>query len=352
MHSKLFLLILSACALTLVACSGSRSEGLPVAEGNRYATGFRIEQRDSVTHVEVYSPWAKNGQREVMAEYTITRPIHRIATASCTHVGFLDALGKLGSVVAVCNKDLVFTPLADSVLDAGDSMTPNVETMMLAAVDAVMVSTYAQGDEASERLKKLGLQVIYNNEWMEASPLARAEWIRFVAAFYDCLPLADSLFSEVVTRYQSLATRHSPARPLSIMTGNNFRGTWYVPSGNTYMGNLFSDAGAVYPFYDNMRNGSIPLTVEQVVSFFADADVWVGSNARSLDELARMDDKHTWFRAYHQARVYNWYKQTRPGGANNFWERGVVHPEEILSDLITILYGHDDESLNYAEHLP
>lgn len=95
-----------------------------------------------------------------MAQYRITKPIRRIATASCTHVGFLDALGELGSVVAVCNKELIYTHLDDSVLDAGDSMTPNVEAIVLADVDAVMVSTYAQGDDASERLKKMGLQVI------------------------------------------------------------------------------------------------------------------------------------------------------------------------------------------------
>lgn len=136
------------------------------------------------------------------------------------------------------------------------------------------------------------------------------------------------------------------------MTGNNFRGTWYVPSGNTYMGNLFRDAGAEYPYYDDKRSGSIPMTVEQVVSMFSDADVWVGSNARSMDELGRMDDKHTWFRAYQQRRIYNWYKQTRQGGANNFWERGVVHPEEILSDLIHILDRQtEDDCLHYAEHL-
>lgn len=340
-------IILGVMVLLLAACSGGRQKNTSVPEGNSYATGFRIEERDTCTMVEVFQPHTT---------YIIKTPIKRIATASCTHIGFLDAIGQLGSVVAVCNKDLVYTQLSDSVLDAGDSMSPNVETIMLADVDAVMVSTYAQGDNASERLNKLGLQVIYNNEWQEATPLARAEWIRFVAAFYGCLPLADSIFHEVErkylsdkeTKYKVQSKNHQSTK---IMTGNNFRGTWYVPSGNTYMGTLFKDAGADYPYYDDLRGGSIPLTVESVLSEFADADVWVGSSARSMDELARLDEKHTWFKAYKDGRVYNWYKQTNSSGGNNFWERGVVHPEEILHDLIVILNNGDEETLNYSEHL-
>ena len=349
MHFK-HLILISLCFL-LVACSGRQGKTQTVPEGNKYATGFKIEHQDSVTLIEVYSPWDKGA---VMATYTITEPIHRIATASCTHIGFIDALGQLGSVVTVCNKSLVYTRLADSVLDAGDSMSPNIETIVMANVDGVMVSTYAQGDGSSEQMKKLGLNVIYNNEWMETNPLARAEWIRFVGAFYGCEDQADSIFNEVEkkyisdkeTKYEVQSTNHQSTK---IMTGNNFRGTWYVPSGNTYMGNLFKDAGADYPYYDDMRSGSIPLTLESVLSEFGDADVWVGSNGRTLEELARLDEKHTWFKAYKEGRVYNWYRQTTETGGNNFWERGVVHPEEILQDLVSIL--HNGDSLHYANKL-
>ena len=339
------LLTIGLMLILLAGCT-RRQGGTSIPEGNRYATGFRIEQRDTCTLVEVFSP---------QTTYIITQPIRRMATASCTHIGFIDALGQLPSIVAVCNKDLVYTLLPDSVLDAGDSMSPNVEVVMRAGVDGVMVSTYAQGDRASEQFLKMGLQVIYNNEWQESSPLARAEWIRFVGAFYGCLPLADSIFGEVEQRYLALAEHNSAAQgdkaAPKILSGNNFRGTWYVPSGNTYMGNLFRDAGADYPYYDDLRQGSIPLTIEKVLSEFSDADVWVGSNGHSMDELSRMYEKHTWFRAYQTGRVYNWYKQTTPSGGNNFWERGVVHPEEILQDLIAILSFAPDSTLVFAEHL-
>ena len=135
------------------------------------------------------------------------------------------------------------------------------------------------------------------------------------------------------------------------MSGNNFRGTWYVPSGKNYLAYLFKDGGAQYPFYDDERATSIPLTIEETLHYFSDADVWVGASANSLAELAAIDEKHTWFKAYQNGRVYNWRKQQKQGGANNFWERGVVHPEEMLEDVINILDNTPDSLLHFATKL-
>ena len=170
---------------------------------------------------------------------------------------------------------------------------------------------------------------------------------------------ADSVFNEVETKYLSLSAKRSVSdkglssnsEAVSIMSGNNFRGTWYVPSGKNYLAYLFKDAGAAYPFYDNERETSIPLTIEETLHYFYDADVWVGAGGNSLQELADLDEKHTWFKAYQNGRVYNWRKQRLASGANNFWERGVVHPEEMLEDVIHIMNNAPDSLLHFASHL-
>ena len=75
------------------------------------------------------------------------------------------------------------------------------------------------------------------------------------------------------------------------------------------------------------------------------------TGGNSLAELAQLDEKHTWFKAYQEGRVYNWRKQTKPSGANNFWERGVVHPEEMLEDVINMLNNAPDSLLHFAVKL-
>ena len=380
--------------LLLVGCAKHPAEqGSVVPASNKYAVGFQLTETDTAVIVEVFKPY----QRMVIKE-----PLRRIGTMSTVQVGFLYALDALDALVAVCNPELIYTPLKGTETDLGDSMKPSAERVLQAGLDALLAVNYGQYDNLeAARLDKLGVPVIYINEWQEGSPLARAEWIRPIGALVGKLHEADSLFNEIESKYLSLSAggvltaqcsnsatvqQHSgltaqcsdsaggltaqrsdsegvltaqrsnseavlQPEGRSIMSGNNFRGTWYVPSGKNYLAYLFKDAGAQYPFYDDDRATSIPLTMEETIHYFHDADVWVGAGGNSLAELAQMDEKHTWFRAYQTGRVYNWRKQRLPGGANNFWERGVVHPEEMLEDVINILNNAPDSVLHFANRL-
>ena len=327
--------------LCFVGCAKQSAEQGSVPTGNKYATGFAITETDSGTVVEVFQPYKRLCVRE---------PLRRIGTMSTVQVGFLYAIDAMNSLVAVCNPELIYTPLKGDEIDLGDSMKPSAERALQAGLDMLLAVNYGQYDNLEAvRLEKLGIPLIYINEWQESSPLARAEWIRVIGALTGRLHHADSVFHEVETKYNGLITKSQ--EPIAIMSGNNFRGTWYVPSGKNYLAYLFKDAGAAYPFYDDERETSIPLTIEETLRYFHDADVWVGANGNSLAELAELDEKHTWFKAYQEGRVYNWRKQTKAGGPNNFWERGVVHPEEMLEDVIHILNNAPDSLLHFASHL-
>ena len=337
--------------LCFVGCTKQPAEQGSVPEGNRYATGFQITETDTGTVVEVFQPYKC---------ICVKEPLQRLGAMSTVQVGFLYALDAMDCLAAVCNSELIYTPLKGNEIDLGDSMKPSAERVLQAGLDALLAVNYGQYDNLeAARIEKLGVQTIYINEWQEGSPLARAEWIRVFGALTGKLPQADSIFHEVETKYLSLSAKRSISESglssiseaVSIMSGNNFRGTWYVPSGKNYLAYLFKDAGADYPFYEDSRETSIPLTVEETLHYFHDADVWVGAGGNSMVELADIDEKHTWFKAYQNKRVYNWRKQTKAGGPNNFWERGVVHPEEMLEDVIHMLNNAPDSLLHFATHL-
>ncbi len=349
-------------SLLLAGCVSQSAEQSSVPAGNKYATGFQITETDSGTVVEVFQPY----QRVCVKE-----PMRRLGTMSTVQVGFLYALDAIDCLAAVCNPELIYTPVKGDEIDLGDSMKPSAERVLQAGLDALLAVNYGQYDNLeAARIEKLGVRTIYINEWQEGSPLARAEWIRVLGALTGRLHEADSIFGEVESKYKRLSAsvnersyskavlqqsgptaEGGQSATRSIMSGNNFRGTWYVPSGKNYLAYLFKDAGAQYPFYDDERATSIPLTIEETLRYFHDADVWVGAGGNSLAELAEMDEKHTWFKAYQDHRVYNWRKQRLPNGANNFWERGVVHPEEMLEDVIHMLNNAPDSTLHFAERL-
>ncbi len=329
--------------LCFVGCAKQPAEQGTVPTGNKYATGFQITETDTGTIVEVFQPY----QRVCVKE-----PMRRLGTMSTVQVGFLYAIDAIDCLAAVCNPELIYTPVKGDEIDLGDSMKPSAERTLQAGLDALLAVNYGQYDNLeAARLEKLGVFTIYINEWQEGSPLARAEWIRVLGALTGRLPQADSVFAEVESKYKNLQSSISNLQSTKIMSGNNFRGTWYVPSGKNYLAYLFKDAGAEYPFYDDERETSIPLTIEETLRYFHDADVWVGANGNTLAELAELDEKHTWFKAYQNGRVYNWRKQTKAGGPNNFWERGVVHPEEMLEDVIHMLNNAPDSLLHFASHL-
>ena len=351
-------LLYFALILIFAACNSrpARETAQPTDEV-RYATGFVFVNHDNYREIVINEPY-KDG---VLARYYLVSddsvmtpdngvklcvPLKHIGIASCTHIGYMEALGLLDRISGVCLPNTIYSEtmqqlyIDNDVVDLGDAMQINPERAMLSHADAIMISGYGQGDVNPQRLNSVGIQVIYNNEWTERTPLGRAEWIKLVGALFCQDSLANAIFNQVEKDYNEIAhlVDNTDSIKPQIMSGNNFRGTWYMSSGDSYMGRLFADAGADYYFKNDSTTGSIPLSIENVIQYFGDADVWVGSNGSTLDELAQSDIKHTWFKAYKDKRVYNFYRRKTESGANDYWERGVVHPEELLSDLIWALY--------------
>lgn len=312
--------------------------------------GFNIEIQNDSTTITIYSPWQKG---EVMQQLLFSQPYERIVCTSATHMGFISELGMIDKVVGACRPERVYNLSKEDrerITDIGDDMQPSMEKILLLNPDLVILYTYAQGDPIPAQVEALGIPILYCNEWTETTPLARAEWIRVFGAVFGCSTKADSIYASVKDAYAQLIVDSIKFKGKSIMSGMSWRGTWYVPAGGTFMGNLFRDAGAQYKYEANPSTSSIPLTMEQAIQDFAQADVWVGCEATSLKELEAIDKKHTWFNAFQTGQVYNFRRRALPSGANDFWETGTVHPERILQDLQHILEG-DTTQLYYVEKL-
>ena len=338
--------ILCLFGLVCVACQPKSTP----ANTKSHNAGFDIAQLGDTTTITIYSPWQKG---QVMQKLSFSQPYERIVCTSATHMGFISELGMTNKVVGVCRPERVYNLREEDrerITDIGDDMHPSMEKILLLNPDLVILYTYAQGDPIPAQVEALGIPILYCNEWTETTPLARAEWIRVFGSVFGCLNHADSIYASVRDAYEQLKVDSLKFKGKSIMSGMSWRGTWYVPAGGTFMGNLFRDAGAEYKYEDNPSTSSIPLTMEQAIQDFAQADVWVGCEANSLKELEAIDKKHTWFKAFQMGQVYNFRRRALPSGANDFWESATVHPERILQDLQHILEG-DTTQLYYVEKL-
>jgi len=357
---KQLLISIIACCLAFSCTNKSaQSNNQTVSDSLKlsYAQGFAIKYFAGYKEVIVFSPWVKgsvyaryflvnNGKTKTPANGTkVQIPLKTMAATSVTHFEFLSLLGELQTVNAVCSPEIIYNPeinkrlKSGAISDLGNAFNINVEKTLQLKPGAVMMSGYNQNDPYAVRVSQAGIPVIFNNEWMETSLLARAEWIKFVAAFYDKEKLADSIFTSVDKRYNEIKIKAAAIKiKPNIMAGSNFRGTWYMPSGRNYMGKLFADAGANYYYANDTTAGSLPLNVETVLKNFAETDVWLNCNFQSLDELVQADAKHAYFRPVKLKQVYNFNKRKLPSTANDFWESAVARPDLLLSDVIFILH--------------
>lgn len=310
---KLVFLLVALCGLWL--CSCSQCTDFQADEQPLY---FRIADTLGMQKAEVYNPWQKGellGRYYLVADSTaevpadgmrLQVPLQRIATTSATHIGYLKALDGLERIVAMATPDWVYNRPLQAVEDIGEDLNLNMEKLLLSRPNALIISAYGQNMQNIERIRQAGIPIIYMVEWREENPLARMEWIRLMGALIGEENKADSVVEEVREAYHhEQAVSQAITERRSIVSGASFRGTWYVPSGSTYMGQLFRDAGADYAYADRQSDGSIPLNMEQALQVFGKADVWVGCNAKTLSELRQIDEKQTWFRAYKTGEVYN-----------------------------------------------
>ena len=322
-----------------------------------YAKGFDIIYYHDYKEVVVYDPWQEG---QLFARYFLVEdssvntpeegvevvvPVHPLAATSTTHFEFLGLLDVLEKVTGVCSPELIYNEFLRNkcflgeIENLGNAFNINLEKTLQLNPDIVMMSGFKQDDPYAERVMQAGLPVIFNNEWMEYSLLARAEWIKFVAAFFNKIDLADSIFSVVDYQYKEAKrlTQQALNKP-TILTGSNFRGTWYMPGGQSFMAQLFADAGANYFYADDNSKGSLPLSIETVLVNFSDADVWLNCDYETMDELIKADNKHKLFKSQTNNKVYNFNKRKLASGANDYWESAIARPDLLLLDVVAILH--------------
>jgi len=377
MKTKYILLpALLICLLSFVACgskpsrSSNEAEGIPVPLS--YAQQFSIVHANDYTTVTVFNPW-KGG--EMYATYYLVKdesvetpsdgdkvliPIKKLMANSATHLGFLDLLHELSAVTGVCSADFIYNPAIrervkdGSIQDLGDAFNLDIEKLLLLRPQAVMTTAYNADDANSKKMKQTGLTLIYNIEWQEQTLLGRAEWIKFIGAFFDKEALADSIFGMVEKRYLDIKAKVSVvAYKPTILSGQDYRGSWSMPGGQSFNARLFNDAGGGYYYKENTETSSVSVTIEEALLHFNKSDVWVATQASTLEELGKAEPRYKLFKAYKDGNVYNTRKRVNATGGNDYWESAVARPDLLLSDMIKILHPEilPDYELTYLEKL-
>lgn len=351
-------------ALLLIACDGKRSS--PSADevspegGIRYAEGFTIQTIGNAKLVEVTYPFqgatsgytyllVPNGEEPpAHAEDTkvIYTPVESIVCTSTTHIPLLDYLDETDELVGFPTTDYISSEKMRQRIDSGKVVDLGIDKGLnlerLAMLDPGLVMGYTMSGDYGQfkKIESLGIPVVINGEYLEQHPLGRAEWIKFMALFFNKEDVADSVFAVIEKNYLEAKAMVADADTLpSVLSGIVYGDAWFLPGGQNYAAKLFKDAGCQYLWADTENNGFLELSFEMVYAKGHAADLWIGTGSyKSLAEIAAADRRYTSFKPFRTQRVYNYDARVGAKGGNEFLELGYLRPDLILRDLIKIAH--------------
>lgn len=377
-HIIFLFLALGLYSCTMQPASQNGSEAFSDSLVPQYAGKFRIYFTPEYTVFKVFTPW--QGGKGTTLEYlmvtnkaslpihavknriVIDTPVKRVVCMSTTHVGMLSALQLDSSIISVSGTRFVYGKNVRKLIQEGHIKEAGYEGSFdfegIARLKPDLIFAYGIGPEITSwyaRMESMHIPVVYLAEFLEEEPLGRAEWIRFIGRMMGVPQKADSFFFSVKASYLSVKNRvgKDTLKPV-IMTGLPWKDVWNVPSGISYTARLISDAGGIYWCSDFNDRENYELSIEEAVGKAFNAQIWINTGtARSLADIKNTDSRLIAIPVYRSGNLFSNSARVGPGGGNDYWESGTVHPDIILNDLYRIIHGlsKQENELFYYIHL-
>jgi iron complex transport system substrate-binding protein len=354
---------LFAIFLTLLSCSSKEvknntndsTENL----GNFYAKNFSIQKSGELTlltinevskgsnekYIYVLYPRDKPAPKGFGKAKLIPVPVEKVICTGTAQIAMMDMLGLKDKITAVADAKYVYCSeinkkiKAKQIAEIGNDNGINFEKALAVSPDLIFTFSYGK-NTTQKKFEELGLNTVMISEFMEDSPLGRAEWMVFMAYFFQKEGDAIEKFKEISTAYNKLKSKIPLNKKTpTVMTGVAQEGTWYQAGGKSFTAKFIEDAGAKYLWAENEERGGIPLSFESVLQRAENADYWLNVVlAKDKTQLMNIDSRYKAFRAYKNGNIYSYTARISENGGYDFYESAIVRPDVVLADLIKIFY--------------
>lgn len=352
-------LLLFSMLITLASCRGNSTEASYSGDTIRlkYAKQLQIIKCEDYTVVTLNDPWKQGKTLHTyilvpsdkklpsnLPQGTIVRtPLQRAVITTSVHCGLIMSFGKHNNIKGVCDVKYINIPWIQQqckdkkIADCGNGITPTLEKIIEINADAILISPF-QNSGGYGRLNEWKKPIIETADYMETSALGRAEWMKFYGMLFGAEKQADSIFNDVETKYNHLKqiARTSKIKRSVIIDKIN-SSVWYVPGGQSTIGQIIADANASYPFSDEKSSGSLALPFESVLEKAGNSDIWLIRYNRpqkaTYKSLLTENSGYAQFKAFKENMVFgcNTY-------SNTFYEDTPFHPDALLRDIIIITH--------------
>ncbi|GAA5520426.1 hypothetical protein Asal01_00357 [Fodinibius salicampi] len=326
----------------------------------KYAEGFRISYHNNHKLLEIIKPFQDqvdtlryalvprelSDEVQVEGAEEIAIPIKSLLATSATHIGLTDMLGTIDIITGMAGANYVYHKKVRQGIEEGNIVSLpqgelNKEEVLSLDPDLMMIS----GGQSSQFdnykvLMDSDINVMVNSEWLETTPLGKAEWVKVLAALLNKEKLANEKFGQVAEKYNRLKAKVDTVDKMPLVINNMpYKGAWFVSGGDSFTAQFLKDAGADYPWYDEHDTGGLRKSFEVVYEVGLEADIWINpGTAETKEDILDKDSRFKDFNPYKTGEIYNNNRRTNESGGNDYWESGVVHPEILLADYIKIFH--------------
>lgn len=331
----------------------------------KYAKGFDIINKNGVKKLIIKRAFQTSEQqfeyilsdtKTDIKTNTIKVPLQRFVPTSTTHISMIEYLQSEDKIVGFPNTKYISSTKTRKLIDTkkikdiGSEQDMNTEMLLDLSPDLVIGFSLHPNNKVYENIKKMGVPVVFNGEWLEETPLGRAEWIKFFGALLNKEQQADSIFKMVETDYLNAkkiaknATKHP-----TVMSGSLFKDVWYAPAGKSFIASLFKDANVDYLWSDTNGTGSLSLNLENVLDKAQNADFWIGCGSfTSTKDLLQSNNHYQQFLSFKHKNVFGYGAKRGKIGGLIYFEESPIRPDLVLKDIIKIT--HPELLKNYQLH--
>ncbi len=351
--------IVSALLLTLVSCH-KKAENAATKKQHKevvtikYAKGFDIVNFKNYRKLIVKAPYkdAKETFEYILTSSkskninTLKVPVNAIVVTSTTHIPMLEVLGVENKLVGFPHTSYISSKKTRNLIakgrvkELGHEERINTELLLDLQPDVVVGFSLGSNNKMFATIQKMGIPVILNGDWLEETPLGRAEWIKFFGVLFNKEKEADSIFNVIEATYlaaKKIALKDT-LKP-SVISGGLYKDVWNLPAGESFEATFLKDANTKYLWKNTKGKGSLLLSIESVFDKGKNADIWISpSFYSSKEQLKKANSIYTKFKAFQENNLYSFVNKRGETGGLIYFELAPTRPDLVLKDLIKIAH--------------
>jgi iron complex transport system substrate-binding protein len=344
-------------SILVISCKEKKTSVVPKTKSKssiKYATGFDIIIEEGKKKLIIKKPY-QNAKKSFIYALTdktdvpsnsIKVPIENVVVTSTTHIAMLELLNAEHLLVGFPQTKFISSKKTRKriddgfIVELGSEQTMNTEKLIELAPKLIIGFGLNGNNKVYKTAKSEGIPVLYNGDWLEETPLGRAEWIKFFGVLLGREKEADSIFKSIETNYikvkeLALQTAEIP----TILSGNLFKDVWYMPAGESFIATYFKDANTNYLWKDTSGNGSMPLSIESVLDKAQDANYWIGCGLfETKESMLQSNNYYNAFSAFKNNTIYTYAANKGETGGLIYFEKSPTRPDLVLKDIIKITH--------------